>query len=84
MGTEVETVGKKDLCKWHNFRQPNPCSATVLLAKFSLKVVVLYKLACYLITSALKSSSRRFLNHSGERRKGVSRLLALEYLMSPS
>lgn len=83
VGREVETVGKKGLCKWHSFRQPNPCSATVLLDKFSLKVVILYKLACYLISSALKSSSR-FLNHSGERRKGVSRLLALEYLMSPS
>lgn len=67
-------------CKWHGFRQLNPCSATA----FSLKVVILYTLACYLISSALKSSSRRFLNHSGEGRQGVSRLLALEYLKSPS
>lgn len=65
---EVETVGKKCLCKWHSFRQLNPCSATA----FSLKVVILYILACYLISSALKSSWRIFLNHSGEGRKGVS------------
>lgn len=49
VGREVETVGKKGLCKWHSFRQlQNPFSA-VLLAQFSLKVVILYKLACYLI-----------------------------------
>lgn len=64
-------------------RSWNPCSATALVAKFSLKVVILYKLAWYLISSALKSSLR-FLYSSGERRKEVSGLLSLEYLMSPA
>lgn len=35
--TEVETVSKKGLCKWHNFTQLNPCSGTVLLANFFLE-----------------------------------------------
>lgn len=79
-----KTVSKKG----HGFKDQkrswNSCPATVLVGKFSLKVVILYKLACYLISSALKSSLRRFLYSSGERRKGVSRLLALEYFVSPA
>lgn len=83
VGREVETVGKKCLCKWNGFSSwihaLQPC------CQLSFPWKLLFYICWHVILSLLlwKAHQEDF-STTGERRKGVSRLLALEYLMSPS